>query len=178
MPAHSHLKHTEQKSVSWIHIYKAYLQKILALLQLIFLACLSLHHSLHQADPTCFPHRQRQSFYSLGICQVLCREIRPSGLHLEMPFYSYYTSVLFFWWVFYYFINHSFGFTIYKQQLNISPWRSLKQSLSGDPTLSPKQWWRNRNTIGGAGVRGCEAADYLRETSACKGQKLGGLKPP
>ena len=32
--------------------------------------------------------------------------------------------------------------------------------------------------IGGAGVRGCEAADYLRETSACKGQKLGGAKAP
>ena len=32
--------------------------------------------------------------------------------------------------------------------------------------------------IGGAGVRGCEAADYLRETSTCKGQKLGGLKSP
>ena len=43
------------------------------------------------------------------------------------------------------------------------------------------QWRRNRNTIGGgggAGVRACEAADYLREASACEGQKLGGLKPP
>ena len=28
--------------------------------------------------------------------------------------------------------------------------------------------------IGGAGVRGCEAADYLRETSACEGQNWGG----
>ena len=28
--------------------------------------------------------------------------------------------------------------------------------------------------VGGAGVRGCEAADYLREVSACDGQKWGG----
>ena len=27
--------------------------------------------------------------------------------------------------------------------------------------------------IGGAGVRGYEAADYLRKVSACEGQKLG-----
>ena len=41
------------------------------------------------------------------------------------------------------------------------------------------QWQQNRNTIGGgAGVRACEAADYLRKASACKGQKLGELKPP
>ena len=26
--------------------------------------------------------------------------------------------------------------------------------------------------IGGAGTRGCEAADYLHEASACEGQKL------
>jgi len=32
--------------------------------------------------------------------------------------------------------------------------------------------------IGGAGVRGCKAADYPREASVCKGQKLGGLSPP
>ena len=30
----------------------------------------------------------------------------------------------------------------------------------------------------GTGIRACEAADYLRKASACKGQKLGGLKPP
>ena len=29
----------------------------------------------------------------------------------------------------------------------------------------------------GAGVRGCEAANYLHEASACKGQKLEGLQP-
>ena len=28
--------------------------------------------------------------------------------------------------------------------------------------------------LGGAGVRGCKAANYPREASACKGQKLGG----
>ena len=27
---------------------------------------------------------------------------------------------------------------------------------------------------GGAGMRGCEAADYSCEASACKGQELGG----
>ena len=32
---------------------------------------------------------------------------------------------------------------------------------------------------GGAGAKGCEAADYLCEASACEGQELGGgLKPP
>ena len=36
------------------------------------------------------------------------------------------------------------------------------------------QWRRNKNTIGGAGMRGYEAADYPREASACEGQKLGG----
>ena len=41
-----------------------------------------------------------------------------------------------------------------------------------------KQWWRNRNMIEGAGMRGCEAADYPHEASACEGQELGGLKPP
>ena len=38
---------------------------------------------------------------------------------------------------------------------------------------------QNRNTIeegGGAGVRGCEEADYLCEASACNEQKLGGAK--
>ena len=31
----------------------------------------------------------------------------------------------------------------------------------------------------GAGMRGCEAADYPRKASACKGQKLGGgVSPP
>ena len=39
------------------------------------------------------------------------------------------------------------------------------------------QWRRNRNTIGGAGVRGCEAADYPHEASAYEGQKLGGANP-
>jgi len=28
--------------------------------------------------------------------------------------------------------------------------------------------------IGGASVRGCEAADYLGEVSTCEGQELGG----
>ena len=28
--------------------------------------------------------------------------------------------------------------------------------------------------IGGAGAKGCEAADYLCEASACEGQELGG----
>ena len=32
--------------------------------------------------------------------------------------------------------------------------------------------------IGGAGVRGYEAADYSCEASACEGQELGELKPP
>ena len=33
--------------------------------------------------------------------------------------------------------------------------------------------------LGGAGVRGCEAADYPREASMCEGQNLGvGLSPP
>ena len=32
--------------------------------------------------------------------------------------------------------------------------------------------------IGGAGERGCEADDYLREASVCEGQELGGLSPP
>ena len=44
------------------------------------------------------------------------------------------------------------------------------------------QWRRNRNTIGGggggAGVRGCEAADYLCEVSAYEGEKLGVPYPP
>ena len=31
---------------------------------------------------------------------------------------------------------------------------------------------------GGAGIRGCEAAYYLHEASACEGRELGGLKPP
>ena len=31
---------------------------------------------------------------------------------------------------------------------------------------------------GGAGARGCEAADYPREASACEGQKLRGSRPP
>ena len=31
---------------------------------------------------------------------------------------------------------------------------------------------------GGAGMRGCEAADYPHKVSACEGYKLGGLKPP
>ena len=31
---------------------------------------------------------------------------------------------------------------------------------------------------GGAGVRGCEAADYLCEVSACEGEKLGVPYPP
>ena len=31
---------------------------------------------------------------------------------------------------------------------------------------------------GGAGARCCEAADYLREVSACEGQELRGLTPP
>ena len=30
----------------------------------------------------------------------------------------------------------------------------------------------------GAGVRGCEVADYPCEASMCEGQKLEGLKPP
>ena len=30
---------------------------------------------------------------------------------------------------------------------------------------------------GGAGVRGCEAADYLHEASACEGQKWGAKSP-
>ena len=33
---------------------------------------------------------------------------------------------------------------------------------------------RNRNTIGGAGVRGGEVANYSHKTSACEGQELGG----
>ena len=32
--------------------------------------------------------------------------------------------------------------------------------------------------IGGAAVRGCEAADYPAEVSAYEGQELEGLKPP
>ena len=32
--------------------------------------------------------------------------------------------------------------------------------------------------IGGAGARGCEAADYPRKASACEGQELGGSKAP
>lgn len=32
--------------------------------------------------------------------------------------------------------------------------------------------------IGGAAVRGCEAADYPGKVSAYEGQELGGLKPP
>ena len=36
--------------------------------------------------------------------------------------------------------------------------------------------------LGGGGqrgrVRGCKAADYLHDVSACEGQELGGLKPP
>ena len=45
--------------------------------------------------------------------------------------------------------------------------------------LTCSQWQRNRYTIGGAGVRGFEAADYPCEASACDGQKLeaGGLAP-
>ena len=39
------------------------------------------------------------------------------------------------------------------------------------------QWRRNRNTMGGTGVRGCEAANYPREAFTCEGQKLGGLAP-
>ena len=39
------------------------------------------------------------------------------------------------------------------------------------------QWWRNKNMIGRAGVRGYEAAYYLCEASACEGRELGGLKP-
>ena len=38
--------------------------------------------------------------------------------------------------------------------------------------ISTPQWQRNRNTIGGAGVRGCEAADYPHEASAYEGQEL------
>ena len=41
------------------------------------------------------------------------------------------------------------------------------------------QWWRNINMIGGgAGAKGCKAANYPREVSVCKGQELGGLKSP
>ena len=40
------------------------------------------------------------------------------------------------------------------------------------------QLWQNRNTIGGAGVRGCEAANYLHKVSVCEEQKLGGAKAP
>ena len=40
--------------------------------------------------------------------------------------------------------------------------------------LGGSQRQRNRNTIGEAGVKGCEAADYPCEASACEGQKLGG----
>ena len=40
------------------------------------------------------------------------------------------------------------------------------------------QRWQNRNMIRGAGVRGCEAAEYPHEVSAHEGQELGGLKPP
>ena len=42
--------------------------------------------------------------------------------------------------------------------------------------VSPTQWQRNKNTIGGGGgsVRGCKAANYPREASVCKGSKLGG----
>ena len=36
---------------------------------------------------------------------------------------------------------------------------------------------QKHNREGGAGARGCEEADYLREASACEGQKLEGLKP-
>jgi len=39
------------------------------------------------------------------------------------------------------------------------------------------QWRRNKNMIGGAGVRGYEAAYYPHEESACEGRELGGLKP-
>ena len=52
-------------------------------------------------------------------------------------------------------------------------------NLCPDPfqllVLGQAQWWWNRNMIGGgAGVRGCEAADYPCEASTCGGQKLGG----
>ena len=30
----------------------------------------------------------------------------------------------------------------------------------------------------GAGMRGCETADYPSEASTCEGQKLGGAKAP
>ena len=49
--------------------------------------------------------------------------------------------------------------------------------------MAPEQKY-NRDG-GGAGVRGCEvagypreAAGYLREASACEGQKLGAIKSP
>ena len=42
------------------------------------------------------------------------------------------------------------------------------------------QWQGNRNMIRGAGVRGCEAADYSHEASTCEDQELGarGAKAP
>ena len=45
-------------------------------------------------------------------------------------------------------------------------------------TCTSAQWRRNRNTIGGAGVRGCEAADYPPKVPACEGQKLERNTPP
>ena len=43
-----------------------------------------------------------------------------------------------------------------------------------------RQRQQNENMIGGAGTRGCKAADYLCKASVCKGQNWGGggLKPP
>ena len=37
---------------------------------------------------------------------------------------------------------------------------------------------RTEIRLGGAGVRGYEAADYLHEAFACKSQELGPLAPP
>ena len=44
-------------------------------------------------------------------------------------------------------------------------------------TPGSQRWW-NKNMIGGAGVRGCKAADYLCEASAYKGEAKAPLAPP
>ena len=50
------------------------------------------------------------------------------------------------------------------------------------PEAAEQTYVRGGGGAGGGGgvpgVRGCEAADYPRETYACEGHELGGLKPP
>ena len=50
----------------------------------------------------------------------------------------------------------------------------LGTPLSTYTDIGVTQWRRNRNTVKGAGMRGCEGADYPREASACEGQKYIG----